>query len=524
MKIPFFSRIFGSSEAKPRSKRSFSSANSVVNGMFQAAASDRLNANWPSMPLPADEIVRRNQMVLVARSREQAINNDYVKAFLRLCRQNIVGPQGVVLQASSKGADGKLDQAANQAIEAAFDLWGKRKTCDVSGKRSWRAMQAQCVNSLARDGEYFIRKVYGADAGPWGFALQFIDPQRCPVSHDVYDLADGRFVRHGIEFNKFGRPLAYFFTIIDEDQEFYNYTYFGARFLRIPADEIIHGFKEDITGQKRGLPWTATSLFRARNMKGFEDAAVINARVGAAKMGFIKWQEGQGPDPDDEDDEIFIDAEAGTFPVLPSGADVVGWSPNFPNNETAIFSKLQLRGMAAGFGVLYNNLANDLEGVNFSSIRQGTLDERENWKGEQQELIEMLHEPVFEAWLEIALLKRLIAVKGRPLPAEKIEKYAEVQWQPRRWQWIDPRADVDAAVKAKESLLMSPGQIIRESGRDPLTVWKEIASDIEMMKAAGIPDEYVKASILPEQFKVNVNAEAGEIDETAKTAMAATGA
>jgi capsid protein len=122
------------------------------------------------------------------------------------------------------------------------------------------------------------------------------------------------------------------------------------------------------------------------------------------------------------------------------------------------------------------------------------------------------------------LLKRLIAANGKPLPAEKIDKYADVQWQPRRWEWIDPRADVDAAVKSKESLLTSPGQIIRESGRDPLTVWKEFASDIELMKAAGIPDEYIKASILPEQFKVNVNAEANEIDETAKTAAAGTGA
>jgi lambda family phage portal protein len=156
--------------------------------------------------------------------------------------------------------------------------------------------------------------------------------------------------------------------------------------------------------------------------------------------------------------------------------------------------------------VLYNNLANDLEHVNFSSIRQGTLDEREHWKEMQQWLIETLIEPVFETWLPRALLAGKILVKGRPLKAERLDRYSVVTWQPRRWAWIDPNADVQASIASKNHLLMAPGQIVREQGRDPGQVWREIANDIEEMRKAGIPEEYIRASILDKNLQAAVSA------------------
>jgi lambda family phage portal protein len=154
-----------------------------------------------------------------------------------------------------------------------------------------------------------------------------------------------------------------------------------------------------------------------------------------------------------------------------------------------------LRGFASGWGVAYNNLANDLEGVNFSSIRQGKLDERDNWKDLQEWLIEQLIEPVFEAWLPRQLLAGRIKVNGKPLKAERLDKYRNVSWQPRRWEWIDPRADMDAAERSVQNLIDSPSQVIRNQGRDPQTVWRELARDIEAMKAAGIPDEFISTAM-----------------------------
>ena len=453
----------------------------AASSMFAAASNDRLTASWPSQPLTADQIILRNQRVLVARSREQFAANDYARAFVRMCRQNIVGPMGPQLNAQVKRASGALDADVNTGLETDWATWGEAENCDVTGKRGWARIVRGCVNRAAVDGEYFVRMVYGKDAGPWGFALQTIDPQRCPVDLVEPPRPDGTFIRHGIKFNRYGRPLAYAFSSTDEREA--DQTYPGGFAVNwVDASEIIHGFVEDFEGQKRGLPWMATGLFRMRHLNGFEDAVIVNARVGASKMGVIKYQPGYGPELEDGEEPPEIEAEAASFVYLPDGAELQEWNPQFPSGDTGPFVKHLLRGIAAGFGAPYNELANDLEGVNFSSIRQGTLDSREHWKELQEWLIESLCVRVYRAWLEYQLLAgRLKSAKGTPLSAAKVDRYKAVTWQGRRWDWIDPNADLEAAEGRKNNFLASPSSLIREQGRDPSAVWTETARDLRAM-------------------------------------------
>jgi len=467
--------------------------------MFKAAQASR-NDRWPTVPLTPDDFISRQQRVLVARSRNQWANNDYIKNFVRLVRQNVVGYQGILLQSQAKKTrGGKLDAEANDAIETAWTEWSRAGNCDVTGKYSLWKIQRLVMNTTVRDGEFMVRIVTGDDAGPWQFALQLIDPQRLPVDYDVQRLPNGSFIRHGIEFNKYGRPVFYHFGSTDESDATY-YTISGRGYIKVPADDIIHGFLEELVGQRRGLPWAAVSLFRLHHLAGFENAAVQNARASASKMGFIQYRDGFGPECED-DEAVTIDAEPLSFHELPEGAEIAEWSPNYPTGEFAIFNKAMLRGAAAGMGVLYNNLAGDLEGVNFSSIRQGTLDERDHWKELQQWLTETLLQAVYDRWLPRALLAgRIQTPNGKALPATRLTAYKAVAWQGRRWQWIDPRADVDGAVTSKNNMLASPGQIIRESGRDPESVWRESAADIramiEALVAEGIPEDKATDMVL----------------------------
>ncbi len=462
---------------KKRHQRKHFSTSKAASRMFKAAQVKK-HDNWVNHPFTPDALIRQQQRILVARSREQWANNDYVRNFLRLVRQNVVGANGIVLQAQiRKGRTNKLDQDANNGLEAAWKEWGKAQNCDVTTKHSFWKIQRMVMNTVVRDGEFLIRKIYGEDAGDWGFALQMIDPQRLPPDLDIERLQSGHFVRAGIEFNRYGRPIAYHFQSDDYTEDGY-YVYSGRGFIRVLAKDVVHGFLEELVGQRRGLPWTSSSLERMHHLASYEDAAVQNARASASKMGFIQYEDGTGPD---SDEAVEIDAEPLSFHELPMGARIAEWSPNYPTGEFSVFTKGMLRGAAAGWGVLYNNVAGDLEGVNFSSIRQGTLDERDHWKDLQQWLIESLIAPIFADWLKIALLTGRIHSRGKVVPAVKLEAYQNVSWQARRWQWIDPRADVQAAIESKNNMLASPGQIIRESGRDPQSVWVESAQDVRAM-------------------------------------------
>lgn len=493
-------KVAASPSQQPPADRSRARAipRALARTLLGQARADRLSADLPTTPVPADQFIDKNQRPLVARSRHLLLTNDYARGFVRQVRQNVVGRKGIQLQAQAKDADGTLDERANDAIEADFAKWCDRRICDVAGRRSFRQLLARAAEDAAINGEFMFRLVYGRDLNPWGVAIQVLDPQRCPVEVNEDRLPVGQFIRQGIKYNRWGRAVAYLFGTLDPSES--DYRFGGRNFVEVPAEEVVHGFLEDLVGQRRGLPWMTTAVLRLHHLDGFEKASLVNARVSSAKGGWFEWEEGMGP-VDDEDGEehepLYMDAEPGSFQELPPGLKFKPWEPQFPTSELAPFSKQSLRGIATGLGISYNELANDLEGVNFSSIRQGKLSERDNWMELQEWLIEQLLEPVFQAWLPRALLKGITVpgTNGATLRAERIEKYREHDWQARRWDWVDPDKDSKTAARDIANKIKSPSQVIRERGGDPRSVWRQWASDRQAMIDAGIPEALVDATL-----------------------------
>lgn len=459
------------STGKGISASTFAKARRAAQRNFQAGMIDRINGSWTTTALTADEIIDKNWRVLVARSREQMQANDYAKKFRTLIRSNVIGSNGIQLQAKVRDPNGDIDTLASQAIEDDWWKWGRRGNCDVTGKLSWLQVMNMALDSACSDGEFIAIMLDGE--GPMGFSVQLIDPMRLDVDLKE-ELGNGKFIRHGIEFTPVGRPVAYYFTTLDEKSDTY-WSFNGKKYQRVPAEDVIHEFLPEQIGQKRGLPWIATPLQRLKMLGGYEDAALVAARVGAAKMGVITPSEDAEPPEDDPD--IITDAEPGSFWVAPPGWKAEAFDLTYPSGEFAAFHKACLRGISAGLGVAYNNLANDLEGVNFSSIRQGTLDERETYKGLQSWVAEVFCDRIYGRWLRRRLLMGKLLVAGKPLKLEREEKYRAVTWQGRRWQWVDPQSEMEAAVKGVSNRFMSKTQVIMDQGRDPEEVEAELLAE-----------------------------------------------
>lgn len=446
--------------------------------MLQAANHTRLEQSWTSTPTTVDAVVFQQWNTLVARSRDIGENNDHGRKFVQLCRDNIAGPSGFTLQALVKDPNGTSDTLASTALEDAFARFSRKGSFDVTGILSRSAAERMIASTLPKDGEVIAIARYGSDLNEFGFAVQFVDPVLLDPTHYAV-LRNGNTIRHGIEFNANGRPVAYHFRDQSEPQMGYIQ---GRGTTRVDAANVCHLFLVEAVGQKRGLPWMRTALWRMKMLGGFEDAAVVNARAGAAKMGFFR-----DPDGDEVDaEELPMDAEPGTFEDI-GNRDFVNWNPQFPEQSIEPFSKSLLRSIASGLNVSYNNLASDLTSVNFSSIRQGALDEREVWKGLQIFVIEGWCDWLYNKWLERALLSGNITVMGKPLKPERLDKYRAVEWQGRRWAWIDPQSEVAANEKAIALRIKSRSEVIREtSSRDPADVWDEIGREETEMAKAGI--------------------------------------
>lgn len=456
---------------------------------FAAAQSTRLTGGWNARNISANADLYRALDSLRGRSRDLFNNNDYARRFGAMVTANVVGGQGVGLQARIYDAPDRPDEFANGAVEAAWLTWCARGVCDVTGRLSFLDVQNLVILAVARDGEALVRVVRGSSAtNAFGFALQVLDIDRLDTKLVRAPGKGVNEIKMGVEVNAFGRAVAYWLRPYHPGELFLVDSAVSGSHVRVPADEILHVYKPDRPEALRGLPWMHSAMLRLNHLGAYEEAAVIAARVGAAKMGFFTTPDGAPPsDGDDEDDVPFAEVEPGAFGSLPSGTEFTPFNPDYPHQMFGEFVRANLRGIASGMGVAYHALANDLTSVSFSSIRSGTLEERDQWMAIQSWFIEAFHEPVYREWLASALAFGQVRLpNGSALSVAKIEKFRAHVWQPRRWQWVDPRADMEANVLAVEQGFKTRTQVCAELGVDFEDVLAQLKREQDKAEALGV--------------------------------------
>lgn len=444
---------------------------------FAAADTSRLTASLASESQYINTTLRYQLRMLRARSRQLCINNAYGKRFAQMVVDNIAGHTPFALQAKVKKARGSLDDVANKRIEAAWWSWSKKGNADITGMWSLNALSRLIMRTWAVDGEVFIRVYRGKQYGKHGFQLQILDSDRIDDLKNK-SLPNGGAIHAGIEYDAVQRPVAY--HVLRRKPSDWERGYVRES-DRIPASEIMHLYLPEHAEQGRGVPWMYAAMMELTHLGAFEEAAVIAARVGASQMGFIQSPDGGASYTGDSkavpSGNPVVDAEPGAFHFLPPDYEVSGWNPKYPDAAVAPFLKACLRGVSAGLGVAYHNLANDLEAVNYSSARIGELDERDSWVGLQNFAIEHLYQPMYEEWLQLQVI-----TGNLPFNAETIERFHEVRFQGRRWPWVDPQKEISASIDAINNNLKSRTRVIAESGEDIEDVLDELAHEQEMLK------------------------------------------
>lgn len=466
---------------------------------YAAAQINRLTEGWTTTSLSANADISASLDSLRARSRQLFRDDPYARKFGQMVTTNVVGAQGFGLQARVYDPGGKPDTGANEAIEAAWVRWstrtGGQSMCDASGRQSLRDMLRTGILTAARDGEGLIRFVRGNDAGnPFKLALQMLDVDRIDTQLNRPAEQGRGQIRMGIEVNAYGRPL-YVWLRNRHPGEMYAAPgeLQGGTHVRVAASDLVHYFIADRPEQFRGVPWMHAAMLRINNLGGYEEAAIVASRVGASKMGFFSGPDGAdaGTLADSEDaatGELYAEAEAGAFGTLPAGTTFTPFNPDYPSQMFEQFVKANLRGIASGLGVAYHALANDLEGVNFSSIRSGTLEERDQWTMLQEWFIEALLEPIYAEWLGMALaFGQITLANGSALPLGKKDKFSGHLWQGRRWEWVDPLRDIQADVAAIDAELQSPQRVAAKLGRDYEDLLDELNQARLARERAGLP-------------------------------------
>ena len=488
-------------------------AEAFVDSKKGSIGGDSVLQTWNPVALPYTRVTDRKQTALVARSRDVILNTTDGKTASRIIRHNVVGEHGVRLQSQVMLPNGSPDVDANEAIEAAWLAYtSDAKMFDLAGENTLYDFQVQMINSVVTDGEAFLR-MHRTDTG-FGLKWSLIDPLRIPPGRSSFikPKNENTVYKNGIIVEKnTNRRLQY---AVNQDDIFrYSHRIANADF--VPANEVFHAFiKEAFIGQMRGIPSGHTTFVNLYLMEKYVEAAVVNARVTAAKLGWLQRKNSpdnqEAPEMDfkvDEDGELELDEDGNPIPIdpmteteistaagsinwLPDGYEFQGWNTDYPSDQFDGFTKVGNRKTASGFAIPYADLTGDLSDVNYSSIRQGALEIRENYKMLQKLIVWLLNH-IYMEWLMEALMREMIVVKGRPLMLEDFEMYFKPLWTPRRWPWIDPQSEARANQIMVQSGLRSLSQIIREMGGDPDETWKSIKQDTDKMEAYGIPKSVI---------------------------------
>ena len=398
--------------------------------------------------------------------------------------------------------DTDVDLEAKRTIERHWRLWGKKEQRPELSGMAFKQFTKLIIRSAAQDGEVFIWERPGTTVNAYRYSLQIVEPGAVDVDLAVLKTDNGNTIKMGIEFDAARFPVAYHLIASESDLDFFIPPSTGRKTIRVPSENMIHIFLNDGVWQSRGVPWIHPALVRFNQLAKYEEAELVAARAGASKMGFISdADDGSGytgdTDEDEADDDyLHEELEPGMIGRLRQGQQFFGFNPDHPNSGFKDFVKINLRGIAAALGESYNQFSQDLEGVSFGSLRQGALSERSVYMGLQEWIIEEALDRIFAHWLDTALRAGAITNRnGRPLPIDRLEKFLEHEWQPRRWEWIDPLKDTTADRVQQQDFTMSRSERIRKRGRQPVDVFQEIAEENELLATLNITTAQVDANI-----------------------------
>jgi len=433
---------------------------------YEAAANTRRTTGWLPLTSDINTLVFRSLDTLRARSRDMVRRNPWATNALDAFVGNCVGT-GIKPQSQHP------DREIKERIQSLWLRWTDE--ADASGLTDFYGLQALACRSVAESGECLarLRPRLPKDGLSVPLQLQLLEAEHLPTSENRR-LESGNYIRAGIEFDRIGRRVAYW--LYREHPNDTSNPMASTELVRVPADAVLHLFRPLRPGQLRGQPWLTQVLVKLYELDQYDDAELVRKKTAAMFAGFVikNAPEDQivGEGPPDSSGTALAGLEPGTLQVLLPGEDVKFSTPADVGASYETFMRVQLRSIAAGMGITYEQLTGDLTGVNYSSIRAGLLEFRRRCEQFQhQVIVYQFCRPVWRRWIEAALLVGALEKAGDLAP------YYDAKWIPPGFAWVDPLKDIKAQIMAVRAGFKTRAEVVSEQGYDAEAIDREIAAD-----------------------------------------------
>ena len=441
---------------------------------YDGAGRDRLNGGWQVWNEAAEYTDRNSRDLIRARARDLERNSDMMGSVISAFKRNIIG-YGYKLQASTGNPE--LDDK----IEREWDIWCKKQHCDITGQQSLNQMLRMAVERKKVDGGILFLKTYtGTGAIP--FQLQTLEVDELAI-YQTTPKNKGNTVIGGIELDKHNKPVGYWIERYDLD----GWSVREPEFIE--ARRIIYMWQKKRPSQVREISDMSQTLTRIRDSNELMTAVSVKERIAACLSVFVKKsfpsQTGQlgrgiqvqGPDGTKIDYNGKMLAP-GMITEMNPGDDIQVVDPKGSYGEAEGMLKIQQRLISSGQGLSYETISRDMSGVNYSSARQGVIEDDMTF-AEDIELIKEVMDEIYSEFVISGYLAGVFDLPGFFTDRDLKHKYLTHTWVNSPKPWIDPVKEANANKTALETGIKTFAELSAENGRD----WKEKIDEIAEVAA-----------------------------------------
>jgi len=451
-----------SKEGRPAArvvKARFDSAQTNAENRRHWAAADGLSPNAAIRP----EIRR----ILRNRSRYEVANNSYARGIVLTLANDTIGT-GPRLQMLLNGPGGA---AANRQVEEAFAHWAdaiglaeKLRTLRMARTESGEGFGVFTSNPFLPTAVKLDLKLVEPDqvATPYGgwFDPKFIDGI-------IFDSAGNPVEYHVLKSHP-GDAIAWNFTPMDFD--------------RVPAGAVIHYFRADRPGQRRGIPEITPALPLFAQLRRYTLAVIAAAETAADFAAVLYTDSPANGEADPVEPMDIVELERRMATVLPGGWKLGQITAEQPATTYAEFKKEILNEIARCLNMPFNVAAGNSSGYNYAS---GRLDHQTYFKSirvDQSHIEASVLDRILAAWLSEAIL-----IEGYlPQSLRAIDAATPHQWFWDGQEHVDPQKEAGAQATRLQSHTTTLADEYARKGQDWEIQLRQRAKEVSLMNQLGL--------------------------------------
>ena len=432
----------------------YDAAATSANNRRHWAGADGLSADSANSP-----DVRR---LLRNRARYEVANNSYAKGIVLTLANDVVGT-GPRLQLLTE------DAAANRQIESEFTRWAQA----VGLAETLRTLRM----ARAADGEAFAVLISN-ERLPTAVTLDLRLVEADQVATPDLSMLSRDSAVDGIVLDGAGNPIEYHVLR----------THPGGRrgagrldYDRVPAESVIHLFRADRPGQRRGVPEITPALPLFAMLRDYSLATLDAAKAAAYFAGIIYTDapasgESEAVEPMDQ-----IELERNALLTMPGGWKMSQLHAEHPSGTYAEFKREILGEIARCLNMPFNIAAGNSASYNYAS---GRLDHQTYFKAiriDQSRIETIVLDRILAAWFDEAVLVDGLLPSGLGPIAD---------W-PHQWFWdghehVDPAKEANAQATRLASHTTTLAEEYARRGLDWEEQLRQRAKEISLMSELGL--------------------------------------